>query len=1115
MKNRIGKTLVIGGGISGIQACLDLCQAGFQVLLVESSDHLGGMLSHLYHQFPTSTCGMCRILPMAGRDRVSPQCLRRGLCHENIEICLSTDLIGLEGDPGGFTAALTSRDSRNPGECPVLVVDDEKIVRDSMKEWLAEEGYPVQTAASARQALDLLAADAFQVMLTDIRMPGMDGVELLSRAKSIQPDLAVVMMTAYAAVDSAVAAMKQGAVEYLVKPFDPDAVLALVDRIFQASAADKAQKESVDAVILAAGAGFFRPDQGINCYGYGRIPGVVTNLEFEQMLSRAGSGGTHLRHPDTDRPVRRIAWFQCVGSRDVQAGTQFCSATCCMIAVKQALLAKTRYSEVADASIFYMDLRTWGKASDRYADTAARAGVGFVRARVHSLAPDVKDPDAGIRVTWVDLSGARHENDFDLVVLAPGQHPEPFTAAFARDHELMVDDRGFIRPEPFLTGDTTRPGIFACGGCTGPKDIHDSIITASAAALSAMQVMTTAGRQRLPAGVAGGPAVDGVGNGAAAGVGAGAGSGTGTRADTRAGTGAGKGSATGSGTESATGSNTGTGTGIGNGPACPEAPDVSLGPESGMVIQPRALVVGGGIAGMTAALGIADQGFEVDLVEKTNALGGNLTWLSAAIEGAGEFLARQTAAVQAHDRIRVHLNTGVSETSGRPGQWVTRLTPVPNSATGRPVDPVPGLEGRAGSKGPEASKGPEGPKGYESLESLTDPDILPGPALGSVVRHGVVVLAVGGTQAKAPGHVETGHAATGHAEADHIEAGYVQAGMAEAGQTEKGQAETVLGEANQIDPGQVESCQADPVPGNSDVPALGQGPGVYTQQQFQQALDSQAVDTAVPLQVAMIQCSGSREPGRFYCSRVCCARSLAQALFLIRQHPDTRVVIFYRDMMTIGEAEAAYTQARQAGVVFVPYEPGRGPHLAPCDAGCRITWTDPILGRAMAMDADYAVLATGIVSGLTPDLAGMFGAAQDRDGFFDQADIKWRPVAAVDPRVLACGLCLEPGGLDLVLANARAVAAKAVSLLWHKRFMPNPDTARVRAALCSLCQVCVAVCPFNARYVDWEIRTLRVDPLLCQGCGVCVAACPSGAAVVEGLSAKPMFKAIHAALDHR
>jgi heterodisulfide reductase subunit A2 len=621
-------------------------------------------------------------------------------------------------------------------------------------------------------------------------------------------------------------------------------------------------------------------------------------------------------------------------------------------------------------------------------------------------------------VTWVPLSGARQEAAFDLVVLAPGQHPEPFAAAFVRDHDLTVDDRGFIRPAPFSTADTARPGIFACGGCTGPKDIHDSILAASAAALSAMQVMTAAGRDRVPAGT---PASDGNTNKADEGSGAASDSNTKTGFKNRS-------------------------PGV-NGPDQPVVPD---GPESGLALWPKALVVGGGIAGMTAALGIADQGFEVDLVEKTGALGGNLTWLGPAIEGADEFLARQTDAVQAHDRIRVHLRSCVAETAGRPGQWTTRLSSVSDTGTALPADPA------------------AAPKGLKNPDSSPDRDLEP------VVRHGVVVLAVGGTQAEA------------------VPADPVQADQGPKGPARQGPAQP-----------------------DSGVSARRQGPGIYTQQRFQQALDSKTIDTAHPLQVAMIQCHGSREPGRFYCSRVCCSRSLDQALFLTRGHPETRVVVFYRDMMTIGAAEAAFSAARQAGVVFVPYEPGGGPDLAPHDNGCGITWTDPVLGRPMAMDADYAVLATGMVSGLTRDLAGMFGAAPDRDGFFDQADIKWRPVEAVDPRVLACGLCLEPGGLDLVLAGARAAAAKAVSLLRHKRFVPNPDTARVRAALCSLCQVCVAVCPFNARYVDWETRTLRVDPLLCQGCGVCAAACPSGAAVVEPLSARPMFKAIHAALDNR
>jgi heterodisulfide reductase subunit A len=530
---------------------------------------------------------------------------------------------------------------------------------------------------------------------------------------------------------------------------------------------------------------------------------------------------------------------------------------------------------------------------------------------------------------------------FDLVVLAPGQHPDAFLTGFVKDQELAADDWGFVRPEPFLSAHTSRPGIFACGSATGPKDIHDSVTGATAAALSAMQVMAGAGRASVPA--------------------------------------------------------------LSTAPDQGPDPAALSPPRSGGVsLFPGALVIGGGIAGMTAALAIADQGFEVDLVEKTDQLGGNLVWLQNGIQGADAFLEQQMAAVQAHDRIRVHTRTCVAETLGRAGRWITRLARVEDDTN---------------------------------------------PSATVAVRHGVVVLAVGGTEA------------------------------------------------------------------GPDMDEPDPKSGLYTQQQFQQVLDGNGKDLDSPLQVAMVQCHGSREPGREYCSRVCCPRSLDQALQLKALNPDTRVVIFYRDMMTPGLTEADYTEARKKGVVFVPYTPGNAPNLAADDTGCRLTWTDPILGRAMEMDADYVVLAKGIRSGLSKDLARMFGADPDRSGFFDQADIKWRPVEAIDPRVLACGICLEPGSLALTLASARAAAAKAVSLLGRQTFFPGQDTARVRSAFCSLCQICIDACPFNARFIDPETRTLKVDPLACQGCGICAAACPSGAAVVAGRSLAPMMKTIHAALN--
>ena len=1171
MTQQAAKIMVVGGGISGICASLDLARAGCQVLLVEKSDHLGGLLSQLDRQFPNSGCGMCRLLPLFNRDQASDHCLRRGLFHENIEICLGTDLISVEGEPGKFAVALKQQAARvdpalcigcgrceavcpvevpdpfNAGltsrkaiyrpcpqsfsyaytidpyactdcracqdACPtgaitfaakeretfhVLVVDDEKIVRDSMKEWLAEEGYQVWTAASAKKALELMADTPFHMMLTDIKMPGMDGVELLARAKALQPDLDVVMMTAYAAVDSAVEAMKQGALEYVIKPFEPDTVLAMVSTCFAAFSAARARKETVGAVIMAQGNSLFAPDVKTNPYGYRKIPGVVTSLEFERMLSHAGPGMDTLVHPATGSPVQRIAWFQCVGSRDLQYGNPFCSSFCCMAAVKQSLLAKTLYPQVTDARVFYMDLRTSGKTYDLYADQAREAGVAFVRSRVHSLAPDTADPGAGIRVVWAEGAAKTCEKVFDLVVLAVGVQPEGAVAAFAQNNGIAMDASGFVQPDPFYPAHTSRPGIFACGGLTGPKDIHASIVLASAAAMSAMETVGLTDGQEPETSASGNagamakeePRIMVVicrcGNILPEILEGGAVSqalrldpevaavevtdrlcrpdGMDAMIDRVKKTGANRLVAAScafcvkkqqlrtmadladmpvpcvagvdvitrffAADEKVPKSENDPAAGKTASVLQPMVRQIRTGisrvktmplvPVKGAGMFDRALVVGGGIAGMTAALAIAGRGFAVDLVEKSQVLGGNLVWLHPGSQDLTAFFEEQKAAVLSHERIRVHTQTRVHSTSGRPGQWKTRLAQVYSSEGDNPANKGdPGLS--------------DSGKGASPMHQ---------------VRHGVVVLAVGGSQA--------------------------DAGIA--------------------------TCDT--------------GPGIYTQQGFQQALDNKTIDSAAPVRVAMIQCWGSRQKERNYCSRICCPRSLEQALFLKNQNKDSRVHVFYRDMMTPGLQETLYTQARQAGVLFFPYEKQHPPCLEPDDSGCRITWSDVILGRSMETAVDYVVLATGVIPNLPPDLAQTFGADLDRFGFFDQADSKWRPVEALDPRVLACGLALEPGSIASSLAAARAAAARAVAILSQESMQPGTDIARVRNAYCSLCRLCILACPYGARHVDHQAGTLVIDPLACQGCGICAAVCPSGAAVVDGISPAHMLDVINTALSH-
>lgn len=110
----------------------------------------------------------------------------------------------------------------------ILVVDDENSVRDSLYNWFIEDGYRVGCAEDAKVALNRLEAESFDIILADIKMPGMDGLEMLKRIKAIQQDAIVIMMTAFATVETAVQALKDGAFDYVTKPFDPDDLSHLI-----------------------------------------------------------------------------------------------------------------------------------------------------------------------------------------------------------------------------------------------------------------------------------------------------------------------------------------------------------------------------------------------------------------------------------------------------------------------------------------------------------------------------------------------------------------------------------------------------------------------------------------------------------------------------------------------------------------------------------------------------------------------------------------------------------------------------------------------------------------------------------------------------------------------
>ncbi len=1144
MNRKIGTALVVGAGISGIRAALDLAENGYGVTLIDRSPHMGGILSQLDYQFPTDRCGMCKMLPLIDRDASSQHCLRKGLFHENIDILLSTDLVSVEGEPGKFEVMLRQKqnwvdpkrcigcgacvevcpveapDAFNAGlssrkaiylpvphaipntyvidsaacnrcgacesVCPVnavslsqearkafriLVVDDEQIIRDSLKAWLEdEEGFTVVTAESGPAALEAMGKQTFHLMLLDIKMPGMDGVEVLKKTKDGFPQLDVLMMTAYATVETAVEAMKIGAMDYLIKPFDTDDLIPKIVGIYQDLEASKGKKIEVGAILLCGGTDFYNPAEGKNPFGYQTLPHVVTSLEFERILSGTGPFQGRFVRPGDEKPIRKIAWIQCVGSRDLQLNADFCSNICCMFAIKEALLAKEKGGAAVETTIFYMDMRTFEKSFQRYRDEAETVfGVRFVRGRVHSVVPDENHKDAILR--YVDPTGALHTESFDLVVLAAGQRPAADTEKLAELVEIPINQWGFCRAAPFSMTRTDREGIVLGGAFSGMKDIGESVIQASAAAFSASRVIHAAGGGLAPEPMSEPGKID-----VSREV---------PRILTVICTCGARLSAILDKDELAKGiktdpevsdvvflENTCTRAGweelvrvvdekqpnriligaclpyvftrkirelgeqIGLAPSLMDVVDISpfftpdsptedapgiepaahsirrtleMGlakvrradpdPVETVQIEQKALVVGGGIAGMTAALAIADHGFHVDLVEQTDALGGNLLWLKQNLEGesVSELLSETLQKVEKQPLIAVHTETRVLSSYGEVGAFFTTL----ENKEGQP-------------------------------ESLL---------------HAVSILATGGREAEPVGAY-----------------GY----------------------------------------GESSV--------VVTQQELEKGLSESVIDPGELRSIVMIQCVGSREEPRNYCSRICCASSIKHALDFKNRNPDVEIYILYRDMMTYGSAEAYYTSARKAGVIFIRYDTSAKPTVEPQEGSALVRVFEPTLRTPVEIEADLVVLATGVVPTLSADLAESFGATLDRDGFFQEAESKWRPVDSLKEGVFACGLSHSPRNITESIATAEAAAQRALRILSRKRLPTGKIVAKVRHSLCSLCQRCIDACPYGARTLDAEEECVVVNPAMCQGCGSCATVCPNNASILSGFQKQQVFDMIDAAL---
>jgi heterodisulfide reductase subunit A len=414
-------------------------------------------------------------------------------------------------------------------------------------------------------------------------------------------------------------------------------------------------------------------------------------------------------------------------------------------------------------------------------------------------------------------------------------------------------------------------------------------------------------------------------------------------------------------------------------------------------INHSALVVGGGIAGMTAALALARQGYTVHLVEKSDHLGGNARQLHQTYRGEDipAFLNRQIETVKSNDHIHIHLETRIENVEGFVGNFKTEL--------------------------------------YRDSAAET-------------IEHGVVILATGASEHQ------------------------------------------------------------------TDQYLCGEHPAVVTQLELDRLFKQDDARVQKARNVVFIQCVGSREPDRPYCSKVCCTHSIKSALEFKDQNPDVNVYVLYRDIRTYGKREDIYREARSRGVLFFRYDPDQKPMVKADGDRVAVIFNDPILNRNLSVSADILCLATGIDSNHDLELARKFKVPLDSDGWLLEAHQKLRPVEFANDGIFVCGMAHYPKPIDESIAQARAAASRALTVLARDSIKVGGVVSYIQPELCSGCLGCIEVCPFGAIAFDADHKIAEVNAALCKGCGACAAACPSEAPILRGFNNRQLYAQIKSAL---
>jgi heterodisulfide reductase subunit A len=1006
--------MVVGGGIGGMRSALDLADAGLRVYLIEQTPCLGGRVAQLGYMFPQHDCVLCSGTPDHGygctRPSISPAYNQHNQ-HPNIEVLTSTTVLEIEGQAGDFTISLRGTPR---------YVDASRCINCGY----CAEVCPVELPDSYQQGMTMHKA-AYKVA-----------------ARAI-PDAYVIEQGSYCEdCGKCVEICPTRAIDLTEKP--------------------RLHSIEVGAIILALGFQVYDPTK-MEELGYRRYPNVLHAMDYERLSSRSGPTEGMVTRPSDQRQPKSIAWLQCIGSRD--SNNAYCSSICCMYATKEAMLAKQRLGEDVDCVVFIMDARTFNKEYSAYYKKAQQQHhIQYVHCRVSQIR---EDPNTNnLTLHFAHPNGDQQEKTFEMVVLSAGVQPPQSAHHFTQLLDLELNEYGFCQTEKFTPLHTSHSGVFVCGAFSSPKEIIETIIDASGAAAEVMRLLndrlnthtysrewpflSTDGlpperdisEEPLQVGVftcnCGGtlnksidinklteqaaqwPKVtnaeqldyacfpEGLAHiqeqiknlGLNRVVIVGCSNRTHDSLFQR--------------TIREAGLNPSLVELVNLREQCArvhcwqeELANRKAQELTRMVVgrvrkahpvykkkhrcRPRALIIGGGLSGMTAALAIADSGYEVHLVECSHQLGGNLQEIYYVAEGynprrLGRDLINR---VRAHEHINTLTHTKVVRHQGHLGFFQTEL------------------EIRRPGRDPEQFQ----------------------------IDHGVTIVATGGQEAQ-----------------NHPWLNF---------------------------------------------------PQVITQRELEAQVVHHPEKIAALKDVVMILCVRP-EGTPDYCSRVCCTNTMKNVIRLKLFNPDCRVSVIYKNIVTYGFREKYYNKARELGVVFIRYSDDEPPVILPDGERVVVKVRDPSLARWVELPADTVPLSLSILPAQgTAELAEMLGLPLSSEGFFQEAQMKLRPMDFMREGIFLAGMAHYPKFIEESISHALATAGRALTVLSQlDSLYLGGVIAVVDPEKCVGCLTCTRVCPFGIPQIIQENehagvgglgKAAFIDDTMCQGCGTCTGECPANA----------------------